>query len=274
MRTIGGIKIPDRDSYRVESTFDYSKFRFIEGNRNADHVSKLEYSYKNCGLLLQPILVNEKFEIVEGQNRFCACINLGLPVYYIVQEGIRLKEVMSLNSASKNWVTRDFIHCYAAGDQNLNYIYAETLMKAYPWASQSLIAFAISGMSGCGKAAQTFKEGDLVCTENEYNKAVAMLDYVEQFNELISGIQGKKHMYLVALSFCFKCDKVDNDYLATKMKKYGYALEPATSIMDAMRQIETKIYNYNLRSPREPVFVSGEYEKYVRANKRRKKNEG
>lgn len=33
MRTIGGIKIPDKDSYRVNSTFDYGKFKFIEGNR-------------------------------------------------------------------------------------------------------------------------------------------------------------------------------------------------------------------------------------------------
>ena len=68
MRTIGGIKIPEKDTYRVDSTFDYGKFKFIEGNRDVDHEKKLEESMRECGLLLQPILVNELYEIVEGRT--------------------------------------------------------------------------------------------------------------------------------------------------------------------------------------------------------------
>ena len=46
MRTIGGIKIPEKDTYRVDSTFDYGKFKFIEGNRDVDHEKKLEESMR------------------------------------------------------------------------------------------------------------------------------------------------------------------------------------------------------------------------------------
>lgn len=272
-RTIGGIKIPDKDSYRVESTFDYSKFRFIEGNRDVDHEAKLEASMRECGLLLQPILVNEAFEVVEGQNRLAACINLGLPIYYIVQPGIRLKEVKSLNSASKNWNTRNFIHSYAAGDQNLNYIYVEQLMKAYPWANQSLITFAVTGVSGWGSGTNAYKNGDFKCTEEEYNNAVKVLDFVGQFEEELAGSKGKKYVYLLSLAFCYICPAVDNDYLETKMKKYGRQLSSATSISDAMSQIEGRVYNYQMRSPREPISIVTEYERYKRVNKSRKKME-
>lgn len=267
MRTIGGVRIPEMDSYKVESTFNYGMFKFIEGNRDVDHEKKLEDSMRECGLLLQPILVNELNEIVEGQNRFTACMNLGLPVYYIVQPGIRLKEVMSLNSASKNWSTKNYIHSYALGDQNINYIYVEQLMKAYPWANQSLITFAVTGVSGWGSGINGYKNGDFECTEDEYNKAVKILDYVGRFVDDLAGFKGKKYMYLLSLAFCYVCPVVDNDYLATKMNKYGRTLGPASSIVDAMSQIEGRVYNYQMRSPREPISIVTEYERYKRANK-------
>lgn len=273
MRTIGGIKIPEKDSYKVESTFDYGKFRFIEGNRNVDHEKKLEESMRECGLLLQPVLVNELMEIVEGQNRYTACMNLGLPVYYIVQPGIRLKEVKSLNSASKNWNTKNYIHSYALGDQNLNYIYVEQLMKAYPWANQSLITFAVTGVSGWGSGINNYKSGDFKCTESEYNNAVKVLDFVGQFEDGLAGTKGKKYMYLLSLAFCYLCPIVDNDYLVSKMEKYGRQLGSATSIIDAMSQIEGRVYNYQMRSPREPISITNEYERYKRANKGHRKAE-
>ena len=32
MRKIEGIKIPDKDTYTIESTYEYGRFRFVEGN--------------------------------------------------------------------------------------------------------------------------------------------------------------------------------------------------------------------------------------------------
>ena len=272
MRTIGNIKIPENDNYRVQSTFDYGRFRMIEGNRDVDHEKAIEESITNCGLLPIPVLVNEFYEIVDGQNRVAVCMKHGLPIYYQIVPGIRLNEVKCINSASKNWSTKNFIHSYAVGDQNINYIYVEQLMKAYPWASQSLITFAISGASGWGTGINAYKSGDFVCTDKEYNDAVYALDYVGQFDELLSSVKGKKYMYLIAIMFCYKCEEVDEDYLKTKMLKYGKALEPATSITDAIKQIEVKVYNYNLRSPHQPVFISIEYDKFKRRKRRRKQN--
>ena len=160
MRTIGGIKIPEKDTYKVMSTFRYELFQFIEGNRDIDHEDRIEKSIRQSGLLIQPILVNQQMQIIEGQNRYQACRNLGLPIYYVVQDDIGLDEVKSLNSASKNWTTKNYIHSFAAGDKKIDYIYMEQLFKQFPWATQRIINFAVHDFVG-GIKGSTIKYGDM-----------------------------------------------------------------------------------------------------------------
>ena len=268
-RTIGGIKIPDKDTYKVISTFDYKRFRWINGNREVDHADKIEKSIKECGLLLQPVLVNEKMEIIEGQNRFEACRNLGLPIYYVVQEGLGMTAVQNLNAVSKNWNTYNYIHSYAAGDGNVDYVYIEQLIKAYNWATLKHISYAITGK--VGHSFKEMKEGTFACTTAQYNKAVMVLDYTSQFVEWISGASGRKEYCLIAIMFCYRCPVVDNDYLLKKFQKYGRSLESIGSITEAVKQIEEKVYNWQMRSPREPVSISMEYERALRSSRYEKK---
>lgn len=49
MRTIGNIKIPENDSYRVQSTFNYGKFRMIAGNRNDERPYFDQFGYGKEG---------------------------------------------------------------------------------------------------------------------------------------------------------------------------------------------------------------------------------
>lgn len=272
MRTIGGIKIPDKDCYKIQSTYKYEDFKFIEGNRDVDHEDRIEKSIRQSGLLIQPVLVNENMMIIEGQNRYTACRNLGLPIYYVVQPGLGLEEVKSLNSASKNWTTRNYIHSYAAGDKKLDYIYVEQLQRAYPWATNRIIGFATHGETGCGTYS-TLKSGNFDCSELEYNRAVEVLDYVSQFREGIDGIGGRKEFYVIAIMFCYFCEDVDSEYLLTKFKKYYKSLASISDMENALMQIETKIYNYQLRSPREPIALVGEYNRAKRVAKRNKRKE-
>ena len=72
----------------------------------------------------------------------------------------------------------------------------------------------------------------------------------------------------MAVLFCFFCEAVDNDYLLTKFKKYHKSLSPIVDINSAILQIENKVYNYQMRSPREPISLTNEYERMKRANRR------
>lgn len=71
----------------IYETNEYGLFKNLSGNRFVDHSGKIAESMKERGLLLAPIIVNEKKEIIDGQNRFEACKKLNLPVYYVIAEG-------------------------------------------------------------------------------------------------------------------------------------------------------------------------------------------
>ena len=272
MRKIGGIRIPDDKDYKVRCTQNYRLFKTIEGNRNLDHVNKIIKSIQKVGLFVQPILVNQRMEIIDGQHRFSACRELGLPVYYIIQDDIGLKEVKALNMASKNWSTKNYIHSYAAGNNSIDYIYLEQIMKAYPWATVKIVGCAFQWQTGGGIHGK-IKDGEFKCTTEQYQNAIKALDYVDSVREQINTVTGSKEHYLFAIVFCYFCELVDNDYLLKKINKYYRSLDSATSIKSAMMQIESKVYNYQMRTPMEPVSISIEYEKAVRAKKQQSRRQ-
>ena len=56
-----------------------------------------------------PIVVNEKFEIIDGQGRFKALKTLSLPIEYILIPGLGLEECKKMNENSTTWNSRNFI---------------------------------------------------------------------------------------------------------------------------------------------------------------------
>lgn len=88
-------------------------FKELQGNRtvNALHVRRLRESFKSA-YLLSPIIVNENYEIIDGQHRFAAAKELLLPINYIVCPGYKLQEVQLLNTNMKNWKSDDYLKAY------------------------------------------------------------------------------------------------------------------------------------------------------------------
>lgn len=101
------------NSNQVQMTNNYSLFTSLEGNRNVNklHVKRLKESMQKK-YLFTVIIVNEKFEIIDGQHRFISCRELQLPIRYIVVNGYGLLEVQMLNANSKNWTADDYVNGY------------------------------------------------------------------------------------------------------------------------------------------------------------------
>ena len=106
----------------VHETEKYELFRFLTGNRevNAQMVKRLAMEIKEHGQLV-PILVNEKFEAIDGQHRLMACKSIGIPVRFIVQSGMRMSEIISINTNSRKWSEIDYINRFAE-EGNVKYI--------------------------------------------------------------------------------------------------------------------------------------------------------
>jgi hypothetical protein len=98
---------------KIQTTKDYSKFKSIDGNRNKNllHINRLKKSMQQ-NYLFTIIVVNEKFEIIDGQHRFEVIKELGLPLNYVICEGYSLNEVHTLNQNSVTWKSEDYLDGY------------------------------------------------------------------------------------------------------------------------------------------------------------------
>jgi hypothetical protein len=98
---------------QVHTTTDYGRFTSIDGNRNLNllHLQRLKKSIQE-NYLFTIIIVNEKFEIIDGQHRFEAVKVFGLPLHYIICEGYGLEQVQILNANSKTWNADDYLEGY------------------------------------------------------------------------------------------------------------------------------------------------------------------
>jgi len=103
----------NNNNIQVHITTNYSLFKPINGNRNKNvlHINRLLKSIKE-NYLFTVIIVNENYEIIDGQHRFDVIKELKLPLYYIIREGYGLNEVHILNQNSKNWSSDDYLEGY------------------------------------------------------------------------------------------------------------------------------------------------------------------
>ena len=105
----------EKEVNKVYKTSDLSIFKQIDGNRvpNLQHIKRLADSIRVYGMKCNPILVNERMEVIDGQHRLMAAKEAESFVYYIIVNGYSLNEVHTLNLNQKNWTKKDFMEGYA-----------------------------------------------------------------------------------------------------------------------------------------------------------------
>lgn len=99
----------------VMLTKDYGMFKHIRGNRDLveSNIQAISNQLLDRGQQ-QPIIVNERYEIIDGQHRLEACKRLKMPVQYIKRTGANLDDVISTNIVGKKWTLMDYINRFAA----------------------------------------------------------------------------------------------------------------------------------------------------------------
>jgi hypothetical protein len=90
---------------QVMKTTNYGMFKWLPLNRTvtkqttspiADSIMYVSTEFKelgNNGYIPVPIIVNENYEIIDGQNRFTVLQSLGQPIYYLVIPGLNIDHV-------------------------------------------------------------------------------------------------------------------------------------------------------------------------------------
>lgn len=260
------------DSIYIEE--NYQLFSLLEGNRviKEKHVMEIKASIEEHGYFPIPITVNEKMEIIEGQHRFMALKELGLPIYYHIVPGLSVKECSVLNSMSKNWATIDYIEAYASRG-NQNYVALLDLCQRYKSVGMNAIMNSIN--PNVGKNLRSFnggvdvnitkkvKDGTFECSKEQYDAAKSILEYVHRFENKAKTIGGRKDIYYIALAFVYRSAEIDKERVIKTLNESNDICE-AISVMQALDEI-SRIYNYRYKGQK--VYLSNDYQRMLDARR-------
>jgi hypothetical protein len=242
---------------QVLKTNDYHLFSFISGNRkvNLAHAKRLEKSFSRRQLV-SPIIVNEHYQIIDGQHRFKVCEKLKLPIHYIVVDGYGLDEVQILNTNSSNWKRTDYLNAYC--DLGFTeYLKFRRFMQQYPMFGFQVVEMMLSNKTITGKATssidlktstnksgsmyqRTFEEGEFKCVDYEYSCLMAeRLLQVKNFAPNIFSRRG----FVAAVIVLLKNTSFDWDEFMKKLSQQPTALAECVNVTQYRSLIE-EIYNW------------------------------
>lgn len=152
----------------IEKTLDYDQFIIREDNRDVsdNSVEGLMKAIKENNLTeYSPVIVNEDFEVIDGQHQLQACVRLGYPVYYIKAKlnGKSEEAMITLNANSKNWKLKDYIKHYSTheGEQYDDYRYLAAFKKKHQIPLTQAICIVANKTYGMTKEIRSgeFKQG-------------------------------------------------------------------------------------------------------------------
>ena len=219
----------------VDVTFDYDAFSFLKGNRPVDenHVIKLVKSMQQ-DYLQRPIDVNEKFEIIDGQHRFTAIKELGLPLFYVVRKGWSMKQVQVANSNNKSWTVADVIisQCELGNKQ---YQYIKLFATKYKISYQFAMILLNPSMDGT-----RIKQGLFEIADSETAEKIAI--FLKKISKIVAF-----NCFRRPLVYTFRklADNENFDF-DVFLKKLEYQSDRFKPCIDSKHQIELieEIYNY------------------------------
>ena len=228
-------------------TTNYTNFKLVESNRDVSKglVKRIEKSIKELGYVKsRPILVNSNFEIIDGQHRFNACKNLGLPIHYEVFNGDSETDnlMIKLNSVQQVWSVKDYCNHYAKKGVAF-YIEVIKLQEDYKLGISNTLTICAKSKGG-GFAKEVHNGLDFKLNEKRY----FIIDFVQKYHLLN---YNKTHHFVSAIKILIdKCDKKQID----KLEKSIMSIPQQPNVGTYLNVFEN-IINKGVRDPAKLIFL-------------------
>lgn len=245
--------------YIVQVTDDYDMFELMDANRSIDpsHVKTLKSSIKEHGILINPMLVNNKMQVVDGQNRLEACRQLGEPIYYLIVGDYGIKEVQALNLSQKNWTQKDYAESFAS----MGYEHYKNLLRFHKEYDEfnlsscvKLLQNSTAARNIAQKRARTTDDGEYynfkqVFEEGtwqikDYSKAEMWVNYLRKIGQYYSGYN--RASFVSSMIGLFNKPQFDVDEFIRKLSYQSNALNDCSNVGQYIELIE-EIYNFKKR---------------------------
>lgn len=218
----------------IKVTSDYNKFKLVTGNRMVymSHLNRLKKSIQRKNLLFaSPIVVNEKMDIIDGQHRFMAAKELGLPVYYIIVKGLGLADIHTLNTNTRSWTFDDFLNGYV----DMGFSEYKRYQKFFrEFKLPHGVGIQLCSSPNQKGATQEFKEGSFKMTNEAFATAVG--EAVWEFKVFYSGYL--KRNFVKALWQMAKNQRFDLKYLLKTIHDRNLRIFDCSTVKEYLRQFE------------------------------------
>lgn len=249
---------------QIYQTDDYNLFKKLDGNRDAGNVTAILKSIDEVGYVLSPILVNEDFEVIDGQHRLEALKIKKLPVVYMVQKGIGLRECQAMNTGQKNWQAMDFVRAYAQIG-NDNYVRLLDLWTEYhkDFGLDGVIGIAIEPREG--GSIPMLRGGELDMSARRYEVAKQRMDFLREIGmvKLFKEKKLYKRTFWNAIGYAFRHPEISIKELCERIEKSPLEIVTYNKTVDQLKLFD-EIYNKGRKTKK--VFMATDYQlgKYKR----------
>lgn len=195
----------------IQKTTDYKLFKKLDGNRDVKRTNALVKSILEFDLTMySPIIVSEDFRIIDGQHRFAACRELGLPIYYIVMCDNNVEKAMIvLNKCQSQWRNSEF---FQYNVQKKGGVYAE--LKEYIDKNKINLSYAVILFPQ--KPFETKKVRDANFVFEKYSKCDELTEFYLSPEFKILPFWASKPFVRAIRAFFEKSDKKQLDKLKRK----------------------------------------------------------
>lgn len=240
---------------QIHTTTDYSIFKTLRGNREITpkRFNAVKESIEMIGWITNPIIVNENMEVVDGQARLAVLKSKDMPVDYIIEPGLTIRECQEMNLRSTIWTAEQMIKSNAVNGIDG----AEKLLKLMDEfnlpASTACIPCGIH-RSSLKKQARTIS-----ITDETYMKARNFLLFYKKVEPFLKKLNGRKNAQATALFYIFE-HGVDMNEMISAIAKMDHDAFNATKIETMIKSFQ-EAYNFNKKSKKNRIYVYESYRK-------------
>lgn len=222
----------------VLQTTDYALFKHVTSNREVDkkHVNRLAKAISKKNLLhLDPIVVNDQMQIIDGQHRLEAAETLGVPIFYIIGAEVTKHDLSDLNSVKKNWSVLDYIN-YWSVEKAPGF---DVLSKFLSEHSQIPASTAMMLLSVDGKRdTRALKEGKSDVGNIAQAEQIAL--FLKSFRNIIDWAYDRS--FVMAIQRLVDSGKYDHAVMLKKLENQSRSLVKCVNVKQYIELLE-EIYN-------------------------------
>ena len=234
----------------VYQTYRYDSFVRLEDNRDvfSNRLNKLIASISER-YICNPIIINEKREIIDGQGRYEARKALKLPIHYTIAIGASSDDCRRMNRYNTRWTKLDFATSHAKAGKKAYQILLNTCERTKMHIDQILRLGNHTGSVSREKsiAMNAFERGDLIFTEDDAQAAINACDIANELTEALQFTGRRNDAFNFGVKVMCEWKGYDHNRMVKNCRRLRSTYQQMSTLKDELIELE-RIYNYQSKN--------------------------